>query len=187
MENKKKPLKGMILFYSILIMGRRRETGIKNLKQLAQGAPSGNRAQITNVIKLYETGHIKNILTAENLIERLRSKSKRADYIAKTKKMYDTVAAHGNVRKMYDKIEADVKRRRLKNIMITMILFKEKDPDPKGEKRKAAEQIPVNIDFDEGTTEKQALNIKQKIRAAGAKVAEAAADEVVKTGRGNNT
>ena len=172
-------------------MGRRRQNGIKNLNDMARGAPSENRAQIANIINQYESGHIKNIRTAESVIERLTSKTKRADYVAKTKKLYDVVSTHGNARKLYDKIVGkpvvEPKGRKLKNIMVTMILFKEKDPDPKGEKRKAAEQIPVNIDFDEGTTEKQALNIKQKIRAAGVKVAEAAADEVVKTGRGKNT
>ena len=68
--------------------------------------------------------------------------------------------------------------------MVTMILFREKESnEAETQREKQDPPIPVNIDFDEGTTPQQAQGLKRKIREAGAEVTQAAQDENVKTGR----
>ena len=40
-------------------MGRRRVAGVKYLREVARGAPKGNRERIDNIVKLYESNEIK--------------------------------------------------------------------------------------------------------------------------------
>ena len=55
----------------MLSMGRKRVTGVKMLREISRGAPKANRPRIENIIKLYEQNEIKNIRTAEAIVERL--------------------------------------------------------------------------------------------------------------------
>ena len=66
-------------------MGRRRVAGVKYLREVARGAPKGNRARMNHIIELYESNEIANIKTAENIVERLASKAVRKIYTDKTR------------------------------------------------------------------------------------------------------
>ena len=67
-----------------------------------------------------------------------------------------------------------------------MIVFREREADPKAEKRKNEPETLVTVDFDEGMTAAQVSSIKKKVREASTRVAEAYLDEVVNTSRGRN-
>ena len=75
----------------VLSMGKR-ETNVKKLKNLRLSAPKDNKDKIDVVINLYDSGKMPNYLTAENLIERLASKTKRKSYIDKTEKEFARIA-----------------------------------------------------------------------------------------------
>ena len=79
----------------MLDMGKR-ESNVNNLKKVSFGTPSENRGKINTIISLYKDGKILNYATAENIVERLSSKTKRSAYVAKTESKYsDTVSAKG--------------------------------------------------------------------------------------------
>ena len=79
-----------------------------------------------------------------------------------------------------------LKKDREENYFLRMILFREKDPDPKQEKIKSSRETHVNIDFDEGTARAVALGIKSNIRSQAAKAAASAEDTVETSERGRN-
>ena len=72
--------------------------------------------------------------------------------------------------------------------MVTMILSREKEADPKKEmlKEKEVEETPVHIDFEKGTTAGEAKSQTKHIIELGAKVEAFAQDTVVVKGRGRN-
>ena len=156
-------------------MGRRRVAGVKRLREVARGAPKGNRARINYIIELYESNEIANIKTAENIVERLTSKTARKIFTDKTDKLYNKLVEDATGRKIFDlasgKRKADVKPQ---NVMVTMILFREKEDDKK-EKQRTKEnrsaipreiETPVNIDFPKGTTVAEA-NEEKAARVMG--------------------
>ena len=126
--------------------------------------PKANKARIENTIKLYESSEIANLKTAENIVERLASKEARKIHTDKTDRIYNKLVGDATGRKAFD-VATGVRKPELKpqNVMVTMILFREKEADPKAEQRKEkqAGEIPVNIDFEEGTSVKEALSEKK--------------------------
>ena len=73
----------------MLSMGRKRVAGVKWLKEVARGAPKANKGRIDTIINLYEGGTIGNVKTAENILERLASKSTRKIHTDKTDKIFN--------------------------------------------------------------------------------------------------
>ena len=136
------------------------------------------------MIRLYLEGKIANYVVPENLAEGLASKAVDKRGVEKTEKEYNKIVGK------YTDAESVVGRlKRLQtdreeNYFLTMILFKEKDPDPKQEKIKSSRETHVNIDFVEGTTRLEALESKSNIRAQAVKAAASAADTVETSGRG---
>ena len=118
-------------------MGRRRVTGVKWLREVSRGAPKANKARIDYIIELYEKSEIANLKTAENIIERLASKTARKIYTDKTDRNYNKLVEAASGRKALD-VATGVRKAdlELKNIMVAMILFREKEEDPKKEKQK---------------------------------------------------
>ena len=161
-------------------MGRRRVAGVKWLREVARGAPKGNKARINYIIELYESNEIANIKTAENIVERLASKAVRKIFTDKTDKLYNKLVEDAAGRKTFDlasgKRKAEVKPQ---NVMVTMILFREKE-DEKKEKQRTKEnksaipreiETPVNIEFPKGTTAEEANEEKDLLRQTGNKFA----------------
>ncbi len=118
-------------------MNRRRVTGVKWLREVAKGAPKTNKARIDYIIELYEKGEIANMLTAESIIERLASKTARQIYTDKTDRIYNKLVGSASDRKTFD-VATGVRKADLvlKNVVVTMILFREKEADPKKEEQK---------------------------------------------------
>ena len=118
-------------------MGRRRVTGVKRLREVAEGAPKSNKARINYIIELDEIGEIANIITAENIVERLTRKNAQKIYTDKTVRIHNKLVESASDRKAFDVAtgvrKADLK---LKSVMVTMILFREKEEDPKKEEQK---------------------------------------------------
>ena len=83
-------------------MGRRRVAGVKYLREVARGAPKGNRERIDNIVKLYESNEIKNIKTAEAIVTRLTSRTARKILTDKTDKMYNKLVEDPTSRKSFD-------------------------------------------------------------------------------------
>jgi hypothetical protein len=169
-------------------MGKR-DANVNKLKRIRLGAPKENKDRIDTIIGLYQEGKIPTYITAENLLERLANKTKRVEYTQKTDREYNKIVGkHKDAESVKGKLtrEIDAKRKEEENIMITMILFREKEADPKAEKRKSDRETTVNIDFREGVTVDRAQEIKKSVRQAAAKVVDASQDEVVVTGRGRN-
>ncbi len=154
-------------------MGRRRVAGIKWLREVSRGAPKGNKARIDNIIKLYESNDTANIKTAENIVERVASKAVRKIYTDKTDKLYIKLVEDATGRKALNiaigKRKSDVKP---KNVMVTMILFREKEDYKKEEQReKTSGETPVNVDFPKGTTVAEAKEEQELLRQTGNKFA----------------
>ena len=156
-------------------MGRRRVTGVKWLRDVSRGAPKANKARIDYIIELYEKGEIANLKTAENIVERLASKAARKIYTDKTDRIYNKLVGSASDRKALN-VASGVRKADLvlKNVMVTMILFREKEEDPKKEKQKEkeVEEIPVHIDFEKGTTVAEAKSqtkiiLKSKCTSTG--------------------
>ena len=168
-------------------MGKR-EANVRKLKNIRLSALKDNKERIDVVINLYESGKVPNYLTAENLVERLANKTKRKDYTNKTDKEFNKlVGKYSSSDSVKGILARTSEKKKVRNVMVTVILFREKESE-KAEKQREAKgaEVPVNIDFDKGTTVPEANAIKKKVRAAGAKVTDAAQDEIVKTGRGRN-
>ncbi len=55
-------------------------------------------------------------------------------------------------------------KQKVRNVMVTMILFREKESD-KAEKQREKQdrEIPVNMEFDEGATGQEANAIKKRL------------------------
>ena len=173
----------------MLSMGRRRVTGVKWLREVARGAPKTNKPRIEYIIELYEKGEIANLKTAENIIERLASKAARKIYTDKTDRIYNKLVESASDRKAFD-VATGVRKAELelKNVMVTMILYREKEADPKKEKQKEDEvgEIPVHIDFEKGTSAADAKIITKHIIKLGENIEKDAQATVVTTGRGRN-
>ena len=142
------------LFSIPMYMGKR-DANVKRLNGLRATSGKDNRARIDVIIDLYASGKMPNYLTAEGMVMRLASKSKRRDYNEKTDREYAKLVGKYGVTESTEE-----------NIMITLLLFREKEVD---DKKKSDQDITVNIDFREGTTTAEALAIKKNIREAGAK------------------
>ena len=97
-----------------------------------------------------------NYLTAEGMVMRLASKSKRRDYNEKTDREFTKLVGK------YNPVDESAEE----NMMITLLLFREKASD---DKKKSDQDITANIDFREGTTIAEAQAIKKNIRETGAK------------------
>ena len=168
-------------------MGRRRVTGVKWLREVARGAPKTNKPRIDYIIELYEKGEIANLKTAENIIERLASNAARKIYTDKTDRIYNKLVESASDRKAFD-VATGVRKAELelKNVMVTMILYREKEADPKKEKQKEDEvgEIPVHIDFEKGTSVADAKIITKHIIKLGENIEKDAQGTVVVKGRG---
>ena len=130
-----------------------------------------NRARIENIIKLYEQNEIKNIITAETIVERLADRKTQKRFTDKTDNMYNKLTMNADGRKASD-IANGVRKAELetKNVMVTMILYREKEDDKKEKQREKGKQLgntatsvetPVNIDFPKGTTVADAKEEKE--------------------------
>jgi hypothetical protein len=59
-----------------------------------------------------------------------------------------------------------------KNVMVTMIFFREKEEDKnENQRKKTSEETPVNIDFPKGTTVAEAKEEQELLRQTGNKFA----------------
>jgi hypothetical protein len=98
-------------------------------------------------------------------VERLASKTARKIYTDKSDKIYDKLVGDVAGQQASD-VATGVRKPDLKpkNVMVTMIFFREKEGDPKKEKQKKKEagEIPVHIDFPKGTSLKEALSEKKR-------------------------
>jgi len=161
------------LFSSLMLsMGRRRVAGMKYLKEVVRGAPKYNKDRIQTILNLYEGGAIGNVKTAENILERLTSKRTQKIFTDKTDRIFNKLVQEAPLQKGLNetlgKRKPDAK---LKNVMSTMILFREKEDDKSERQREQTElAVPVNIDFDEGTTVESAQKQKAQIRHHASKV-----------------
>ena len=103
-------------------------------------------------------------------MERLASKSAQKRYTDKTDNIYNTLTMDAEGRKALD-IATGVRKAELetKSVMVTMILYREKEEDPKKEtqKEKTSIDTPVNIDFPKGTTVADAQEEKEILRKTG--------------------
>ncbi len=110
----------------MLSMGRRRVAGVKCLREISRGAPKGNKVRLDNIVKLYESGEIGNLKTAENVEERLASKTARNIYTDKTDRIYNMVGNVDGQRALA--VAAGVRKADLetKTVMVTMILYRGK-------------------------------------------------------------
>jgi hypothetical protein len=164
----------------MLSMGRKRVTGVKMLSEISRGAPKANRAIIENIIKLYEQNEIKHIITAETIVERLVNRTAQKRYTDKTDNMYNKLTMNAEGRKASDIAngvrKADRETLETKNVMVTMILYREKEDDKKEKQREKGKQLgntatsvetPVNIDFPKGTTVADAKEEKEELRKTG--------------------
>ena len=153
----------------MLSMGRRRVQGVKMLRDISRGALKENRPRIDNIIKLYENNELGNIKTAENIVDRLTSKRKDKRYTDKTNQLYNKITMNAEGQKDLD-IASGVRKAALetKNVMVTMILYREKEDD-KAEKQREKQKLdtPVNIDFPKGTTVADAKEEKEELRKTG--------------------
>jgi len=133
------------------------------LKNKKLNAPRENKENIDVVINLYASGKIPNYLTAENLVDRLANKTKRADYIARTEKDFaKIVGKYQDAESVKGMLERGREKRKLRDVTITMMLFREKDGETN-------EDTTVNVDFPAGTTVASALAQKKEMRKAGKK------------------
>ena len=64
------------------------EANVNRLKKLRLGVPKENKSNTDSTIGHYGEGKITNYLTAESLVDRLASKTKRKAYINKTDREY---------------------------------------------------------------------------------------------------
>jgi hypothetical protein len=143
-------------------MGRWRVAGAQWLREVSRVAPKASKARIEIIINLHESSEIENLKTAENIVERLASEAARKICKDKTYLSYKLVG-DATGRKPFD-IATGIRKPdpKLKNVMVKMILVKQKVADPKAEQRKEkqAGEAPVNIDLLEGTSVKDALSDK---------------------------
>ena len=70
-------------------------------------------------------------------METLASKAARNIYTEQTQNIYNKLVGYATGRKAFD-IATGIRKPdlKLKNVMVTMILFREKEADPKAEQRK---------------------------------------------------
>jgi hypothetical protein len=128
---------GMCFSSPMVSMGKR-ETNVNKLKNLRLNALKENKEKIDAIIDLYQSGKMPNYLTAENMIERLANKTKRKDYLEKTQKEFTKlVNKYGNAESVKGILERSREKRRVRNVMVTMILYREKESD-KAEKQREA-------------------------------------------------
>ena len=139
------------------------------LREISRGALKENRPRIDNIIKLYEKNELGNIKTAENIVDRLTSKRKDKRYTDKTNQLYNKITMNAEGQKDLD-IASGVRKAELetKNVMVTMILYREKEDDKAGKQREKQKlDTPVNIDFPKGTTVADAKEEKEELRKTG--------------------
>ena len=144
---------------------------MKWLKEVVRGAPKTNKGRIDTIISLYEGGVIGNVKTAENILERLASKSARKIYTDKTDKIFNKLVKEAPLLKDFNILSGKRKPdAKLKKVMVTMLLHKEKE-DEKAEKlrEKTGTDIPVHVDFPKGTSVASALEQQEDLREIGYK------------------
>ena len=123
------------------------KTNLKELKAYAKTAPSKERrAMINDIVGLYEAKKIKNFRTAENVIIRLGQRTKDPRRSERALKEYEQVLAkYQDAEPMTGRLDRETAKKKMKNIMVTMILLREKDEDPKLEAQHAKKEITVNV------------------------------------------
>ena len=123
----------------------------KMVKGGIQGSPQSKQSKNRLHHRALRKERNREPQTAENIIERLASKAARKIYTDKTDRIYNKLVGDAQGRKALD-IATGVRKADLepKNVMVTMILFREKEADPKAEqqKEKQAWEIQENVDFE---------------------------------------
>ena len=117
------------------------KANVKELKQYAKEAPSKERrAMMNDIIGLYEAKKIKNFRTAENVIIRLGQRTKDARRTERALKEYEAVISkYTKAEPMTGRLERERGAKKMKNVMATMPLFREKD-----EARSKRRNVPNN-------------------------------------------
>jgi len=99
-------------------------------------------------------------LTAENVVERLSSKTKRSAYVAKTEAEYERIVGkYSDAVSAKGKLTRELDSKQEENAMVKVILFKDKD-QPGGND----DDVPVNVEFAPGTSVAQARKTKGELR-----------------------
>ena len=126
-------------FSEPMISMARRETNVKKLKEWRKKALAENKGRIDIIIGLYQEGKIANYATADNLVERLASKAKDKRVVEKTDREFSKVVEkYKDADSAKGKLTRDLaKRTAEENVTVTVILFREKESDPKAEKKKS--------------------------------------------------
>ncbi len=124
-----------MFFHPYVKYGSKASYGVKWLREVSRGAPKANKARTDYIIELYDKSEIANFKTAENIIERLTSKAARNINTDKTDRVYNKLMEAASGRKPLE-VATGVRKADLKpkNVMVTMILFGEKEAHPKKEK-----------------------------------------------------
>jgi hypothetical protein len=143
------------------------KANLTELKAYAKAAPSKERrAMINDIIGLHEAKKIKNASSAENVIIRLGQRTKDPTRSTRALKEYEQVVGkYRDVEPMTWRLDRASERKNMKHIMVTMILFREGDEDPRMEAQHAKKEITVNVDAPNlAAKRKIENNAKEEIR-----------------------
>ena len=133
-------------FFSLPIVSMgKREANIKKLKEIRLSALKDNKEKIDVIIDLYASGKIPNYLTAENMTERLANRTKRKDYTDKTDKEFAKITGkYKEADSVKGILTRSSEKKRVRNVMVTMILFREKESETAEKQREnQTHQFPL--------------------------------------------
>ena len=142
-------------FSSPMVYMGKRETSVRTLKNKRLGALNENKNKMDVAIDLYAKGKIPNYVTAEKLVDRLASKSQRADFICRTDKEFGRIVGkYKDAESVKGMLERGREQKRARDATVTLLLFREED-------KERNEESTVNVDFPKGTTVASALAPKK--------------------------
>jgi hypothetical protein len=110
--------------------------GVRWLREVPRGAPKANKARIDNMSVFTNTAKARTSKRREKNVDSLASKAARWSYADKANRIKQKLVGDARGRKAFD-IATGIRKPdlKLKDVGVTMILFREKEADPTAEKR----------------------------------------------------